>query len=365
STCQLLPPRTRGCSHPRCSGSGICVRLPTRPQRNPSTSADSSGSGSPEAAVPRPRSVSASAASRSVPLLDTAGRRACDSPLLRPASRAPLAGGSRNAGAQPPASLSALVTPTGQTCEAGINKWTGPAPPTHQLAARSAPGALPSSRLRPRAWPQALLLFCQHRPQRLDVQRLVGHHLLQPPVLILQLPQPSRFTDFQPAVLRLPAVVRLIADLVLPADLPHRQTRFHFLQNPNDLLLAESTLPHRSSSLGFYTPENSHLSWSSFGGAGQPLTCTYTDTNAPAFFTVSYRVRAYQGSNNESENSNTSTCFQLYFATANCPTGIGPCTNLIQWPVGQGFTNVVEAKFSPDVPSTFTQVTQTSFFPYD
>src|SRR5207253_5313064 len=136
-------------------------------------------------------------------------------------------------------------------------------------AARSRPAALPSSRLQPRAWPQASLLFCQHRPQRLHVQRLLGHHLFQPPVLIFQLPQPSRFPDVQPAVLRLPAVVGLIADPVLPADFSHRQPRFHFHQNPNDLLLAESTFPHRSSSLGFYTPENSHFRWFSFGGARQ------------------------------------------------------------------------------------------------
>ena len=47
------------------------------------------------------------------------------------------------------------------------------------------------------------------------------------------------------------------------------------LQHPDDLLLAESTFPHRSSSLGFYTPENSHFRWFSFGGARQ--NCTRND----------------------------------------------------------------------------------------
>jgi len=41
------------------------------------------------------------------------------------------------------------------------------------------------------------------------------------------------------------------------------------LQHTNDLLLRVPTLPHFWSSSGFYTPENSHLHWHSFRGAGQ------------------------------------------------------------------------------------------------
>src|SRR5207253_405424 len=83
------------------------------------------------------RSAFASAVSRSVPLLDTAGRRACDSPLLRSGLTAPSTGDNRSAGARQPTSSGALVTPTPRTCEAGIDNWTGPAPPVRTLAARS------------------------------------------------------------------------------------------------------------------------------------------------------------------------------------------------------------------------------------
>jgi hypothetical protein len=60
-------------------------------------------------------------------------------------------------------------------------------PPSHRPAAHSAPGVLPSFAYG-FARSVCVTAFCWRRPQRLDVQRLVGPHLLQPSVFIFQLP---------------------------------------------------------------------------------------------------------------------------------------------------------------------------------
>src|SRR5215813_8542546 len=54
-------------------------------------------------------------------------------------------------------------------------------------------------------------LFCDHRLQRSDVHRLFRHAVLQLTVLLLQLPQPPRVAQFQPAILALPAVKHAFA----------------------------------------------------------------------------------------------------------------------------------------------------------
>ncbi len=53
---------------------------------------------------------------------------------------------------------------------------------------------------------------------------------------------------------------------MLPADVRHPHPRVPFLQHSNDLFFREPALPHLKSSLGLYTPEDSHFRWSSFGG---------------------------------------------------------------------------------------------------
>ncbi len=53
--------------------------------------------------------------------------------------------------------------------------------------------------------------------------------------------------DVHPAVLRPPLVERRIADPVLAAQLTSRKSRMVFLQNPDNLFLAKSALPHRLS----------------------------------------------------------------------------------------------------------------------
>ena len=73
------------------------------------------------------------------------------------------------------------------------------APHPHQLTG-SAFAALPNllaSHPPPRAGPWALRLFSQHRLKRLKVQRLLRHHLLQPPVFVFQALQPASFTHLQ------------------------------------------------------------------------------------------------------------------------------------------------------------------------
>jgi len=96
-------------------------------------------------------------------------------------------------------------------------------------------------------------------------------------------------------------------------------------------------------------------------------TCAFPDTNAASFATTSYRVRAYQGSeSNQSDNSNTATSFQFYFASASCPaSGIGPCTQLIQWPGGRPVDNALVAKFTPDSSFIFSELAQNPLLNYD
>jgi|SoiMethySBSTD1v2_1073268.scaffolds.fasta_scaffold06065_10 hypothetical protein len=57
----------------------------------------------------------------------------------------------------------------------------------------------------PRAERWGLPLFCDERLQRLDVERLLGHDLFQPPVFVLELLEPLHLAQLHPAVLRLPA----------------------------------------------------------------------------------------------------------------------------------------------------------------
>src|SRR5947209_8177061 len=58
--------------------------------------------------------------------------------------------------------------------------------------------------------------------------------------------KPSKLAHVQAAVLRLPAVVRPLADPVLAADIAHLLTGFRQPQDADDLLLGELTLAHDS-----------------------------------------------------------------------------------------------------------------------
>jgi hypothetical protein len=64
--------------------------------------------------------------------------------------------------------------------------------------------------------------------------------MLQLPVLVLQLLHLLRVATLHPAVLRLPAVVGLLRDPVLSAQLRRCQPCFALLQDRDDLLFAMS-----------------------------------------------------------------------------------------------------------------------------
>src|SRR4029453_12293707 len=90
--------------------------------------------------------------------------------------------------------------------------------------------------------------------------------MLQLSVLVLQLLQLLGFTAVHPTVLRLPAVVRLLRDPVLPAQLRCCQSCLALLQDRDDLLFAVSRAFHCGSPLLVW--ENSHSRWSGFRGLG-------------------------------------------------------------------------------------------------
>lgn len=99
------------------------------------------------------------------------------------------------------------------------------------------------------------------------IQGEIGHHLLEFPVLLLELAPPPQLADLEPAVLRFPALVGPLAHAELTAHVGDRLARLHPLQDPNDLLFAESALPHGICSL----PSKvilSYFPWTSSWGEG-------------------------------------------------------------------------------------------------
>src|ERR1700736_612522 len=213
-------------------------------------------------AVPAPRPLPACLFASSAPpvlLPGTAGTPVCDSPPPLPAAASPSTADTRNGAARRPNSAVAPAKLGRPARAVDSDSSSAPSPPAHRRAVRCAPNLL-ASRPPPRAEPWASELFSQHRLQCLNVQRLLRHHLLQPPVFFFQAPQPTSFIHLQATILRLPAVVRLVADPVLPTDLLDRHPGFSFLQNPNNLFLRKSALLHdRLSSPALY-PRRTHIS---------------------------------------------------------------------------------------------------------
>jgi hypothetical protein len=117
--------------------------------------------------------------------------------------------------------------------------------------------------------PWALPVFCGECLQRLDVQRLLRHHLFQPPVFVFQLAEFLHITDFQSGIFRPPLLKGGIRDAVLAAELLDPNARLGVLEHGNNLLLrvpfpclAPSCGPHLST---VELPSQ----WSSFQGEGQ------------------------------------------------------------------------------------------------
>ena len=66
-------------------------------------------------------------------------------------------------------------------------------------------------------------IFCGNVLQNRLVQAQLGHQLLEPRILVLQLPKFTYLIRLQPRVLLLPAVKRLLGDAMLPAQLGRAQ----------------------------------------------------------------------------------------------------------------------------------------------
>jgi hypothetical protein len=106
--------------------------------------------------------------------------------------------------------------------------------------------------------------FCDDRLQRLDVERLLRHDLLQPPVLILQLLQSLHLAQLHAAVLGFPAVVRLLGDAVRANQVGDLPPGFALADDRQDLLVGELAPFHRSSEVEHHgAKEKAPLS---FGG---------------------------------------------------------------------------------------------------
>jgi len=200
--------------------------------------------------------------------LGTFGRPACGSRANLLAAAAPSAVDIQSVVARLLGGAAAAAGPSAPFGALDSGSSIGPAPPTRRLSVRFS-GIRLASRPLPLGGPGASELFCQHPFQCLEVQRLLGHHLLQPAVLVLQLPQPPRLAHLQTPVLRLPPMVGLGTDAVLPANLFRLHPPFPFLQHPDNLLLRKPAPLHRESSSWALIPENSHFPWTSFRGAGE------------------------------------------------------------------------------------------------
>ncbi len=82
---------------------------------------------------------------------------------------------------------------------------------------------------------------------------MVGHQLLEPAVLGLQLLQAPGLADLHTAILVTPAVIGLLTDPVGPARVADLQpAAFDLPKDPDDLLYAVSVL---HGFYGFYTAE--------------------------------------------------------------------------------------------------------------
>src|SRR5882757_7720168 len=147
-------------------------------------------------------------------------------------------------------------------CAPGNARWSGRSRPAGTRAARlSRTGsslALPQCAGLP-----AQAVFCDHRLEHFLVQTQLSYHLLQPPVLLLQLRHPPRLGQLHSRVPLPPPVKCCLRDPVMPNHLACALARLHFLQDPDDLFFAVPIAPHLS-----LLPLDSLYHWSSFRGAG-------------------------------------------------------------------------------------------------
>ncbi len=69
----------------------------------------------------------------------------------------------------------------------------------------------------------------------MDVQRLVRHHLFEPPVFVFQLAEPLHITHFEPGIFRPPLIKGGIRDPVFAAELWDPNARLGVFEYRNDL----------------------------------------------------------------------------------------------------------------------------------
>lgn len=73
--------------------------------------------------------------------------------------------------------------------------------------------------------------FCGERFERLDVQRLVHHHLFQPPIFLFQLARFLHVADLQSGVFRPPLIECGIRDAVFPVEVLNSHAGLGILQH--------------------------------------------------------------------------------------------------------------------------------------
>ncbi len=93
--------------------------------------------------------------------------------------------------------------------------------------------------------------FCGERLQRLNIQRLLGHHLFQPPVFLFLLMQFLHVADFQAGVFRPPLIIEGgIRDAVPPAQALNTLAGLGFLQHDDNLTIGMTFSGHGPSPFG-------------------------------------------------------------------------------------------------------------------
>ncbi len=76
-------------------------------------------------------------------------------------------------------------------------------------------------------------IFCQEPFDDLEIEGLLGHHLLEAPIFLLKLAQTFGLADVYAAVLGLPAVEGLVREAVLPANVLDRPAGLVLPQEAN------------------------------------------------------------------------------------------------------------------------------------
>jgi hypothetical protein len=89
-----------------------------------------------------------------------------------------------------------------------------------------------------------LALYPETDLERLQVEVRFSQEFLEPSVIDFKILQPPGFIGFHAAVIGAPLVERGLAEPAMAADLLDRKAGLGLLQQPNDLLLGKSTLPH-------------------------------------------------------------------------------------------------------------------------